>query len=63
MASYTTHKQDLERVQAAIVDGHKRGVCDSDGNSVTVNGVVTAKPKNYRPTHRWVKGVGWVEVI
>jgi hypothetical protein len=59
--STTTHKQELNRVQDAIVRGHRAGVCDSDGRSVEVNGVMTAKPRNCRPTHRWVKGVGWVE--
>lgn len=63
MAYPQTHREALQHVQAAIVDGHRRGVCDKDGNSVSENGVMKAKPSTYRPTAKWVKGVGWVNLV
>lgn len=32
-------------IKALIVDGHRRGVCDSNGASIKRNGVFVAKPR------------------
>lgn len=34
-----------EEVEQAIVQGHRLGVCDSDGNSIDIKGIPKAKPK------------------
>ena len=34
-----------EKVKDMIVRGHNRGVCDRNGASVKVGGVLTAKPR------------------
>jgi hypothetical protein len=33
-----------EKIKDMIVDGHKRGVCDSSGASIKIGGVFVAKP-------------------
>jgi len=39
-------RQNEERIKQAIVSGHKRGVCDSSGNSVLNKyGMLVAKPR------------------
>lgn len=64
MARTETTRQALQRVQGAIARGHRLGVCDSEGNSVTrSDGTYVAKPRVCRPTHKWVKGVGWVSLL
>ena len=35
-----------EEVEQAIVRGYRAGVCDSDGNSIDINGVYKAKPRS-----------------
>jgi len=50
-----THRQSLERVQAAIARGHRLGVCDSEGNSVARDdGSCVAKPRGGYVTFRKV---------
>jgi hypothetical protein len=61
MATQAQRKQMAE-IHAKIVDAHRRGVCDADGHSVMQDGVMKARPRSWRPTQRWVRGVGWVEV-
>jgi hypothetical protein len=34
-----------EAIKQMIVDGHKRGVCDSEGDSLCINGRAIAKPR------------------
>ena len=34
-----------EEVEQMIVRGHRAGVCDSDGNSIDIDGIPKAKPK------------------
>lgn len=51
MASKTYKmRQNEERIKDAIVSAHRRGICDSDGNSVPDRfGINTAKPKALGP--------------
>lgn len=38
--------RDIERIKQKIVDGHRRGVCDREGNSVlNEHGQMVAQPK------------------
>ena len=63
MGAIETHHQALQRVQEAIARGHRLGVCDGEGNSVKrADGSYCAPPSRARPTHKWVKGVGWVSL-
>ena len=48
MASKTKKmRQQEESIKQAIDSGHRRGICDSEGNSVPGAGdILTAKPRN-----------------
>ena len=51
MASKTKkQRQNEEHIKQAIVDGHRRGICDSEGNSVLRGDISVAKPRNLGPT-------------
>ncbi len=54
MASKTKEMlRQEEAIKSMIVDGHRRGVCDSEGHSVkTKDGRTVAKPRNLGPTAR-----------
>lgn len=51
MASKTIEmRKSEEKIKQAIVSGHRRGVCDKDGNSVPGPGdILVAKPSNLGP--------------
>jgi len=36
-----------DKIKALIVDGHRRGICDSNGASIKVKGRFIAKPKHF----------------
>ena len=52
MASYTkAQRRQVEEVQAKIMAGYRRGVCDSEGRSVRDGqGAFIARPRNIPPT-------------
>ncbi len=39
------HYKNEDGIKALIVEGHKRGICDSNGASVKVGGRFIAKPR------------------
>lgn len=46
-----------EQIEQMIYRGHKRGVCDSDGNSIKSGGVPVARPRKIRGLRmRFAKG-------
>ena len=59
MASKTRkHKQSEEKIKQAIVSGHRRGICDKDGNS-TVNpdgAIIPVYPKRRGKTYVYRDG-------
>ena len=56
MGSYTKlQRKQLSEVEAKILDGYRRGVCDIDGFSVrNDNGIFVAKPRGGYVTFRKV---------
>ena len=43
-------RKKFDEVKDKIMDGHRRGVCNTDGYSVKRNGVYIPKPRVYRAT-------------
>jgi len=49
MGSYTKEmRRQMAEIEARIADGHKRGVCDSEGRSVkNGQGIFVARPMGF----------------
>lgn len=53
MASLTKKQRDRQEViKRKIMDGNRRGVCDTYGRSILKNGKPVAKPRTLGPTAR-----------
>jgi len=55
-------RQAEEVIKRQIMDGYQRGVCDKNGDSITVNGRPKAPPKRMRPTTVYKNGK-WSKLI
>lgn len=53
MSKTAKMRRQEEKIKQAIVDGHRRGVCDSEGRSVlNEQGLMTAQGRTLGPTAR-----------